>query len=61
MEKLAFVKFIGFNYDSLKFYGIYPLVELNPPSRVAVSKLPDSFYTPKLLTKKIEYEKEIGF
>lgn len=39
-----------------------PIVELNPPSRVAVSKVPDSFYTRKLLTTKIfDYEKEIGF
>ena len=38
------------------------LVELNPPSRVAISKVPDSFYTSKLFTFKFsEYEKEIGF
>jgi hypothetical protein len=37
-------------------------VELNPPSRVTLSKLPDSFYTPRLFTTKIsDYEKEIGF
>jgi hypothetical protein len=27
-------------------------VELNPPPRVAISKVPDSFYTSKLFTKK---------
>jgi len=37
-------------------------VELNPPSRVAISKVPDFFYTRKLITTKIfDYEKEIGF
>jgi len=36
-------------------------VELNPPTRIAVSKLPDSSYSQELLTTKIsEYEKEIG-
>ena len=39
-----------------------PRVELNPPARVALSKLPDSFYTPRLFTTKIsDHEKEIGF
>jgi len=37
-------------------------VELNPPTRIAVLKLPDSFYSQELFTTKIsEYEKEIGF
>jgi hypothetical protein len=37
-------------------------VDLNPPSRIAFLKVPDSFYTRKLLTTKISnYEKEIGF
>lgn len=37
-------------------------VELNPPVRLAVLKVPDSFYTQKLLTTKIyDYGKEIGF
>jgi hypothetical protein len=36
-------------------------VELNPPARIAISKVPDSFYTQMLITKKIDYEKEIGF
>ncbi len=37
-------------------------VELNPPSRVAIPKIPDSYYNSRLLTTKISnYEKEIGF
>jgi len=37
-------------------------VELNPPSRVAVVKVPDSFYNLKIIHIKIfDYEKEIGF
>ena len=37
-------------------------VELNPPSRIALLKVPDSFYTSKLFTNKISSnEKEIGF
>ena len=39
-----------------------PCVELNPPTRIALLKVPDSFYNSKLFTTKIsEYEKEIGF
>ena len=38
------------------------IVELNPPARIAVLKVPDSSYTPEFFTNKIsEYEKEIGF
>ncbi|WP_423128097.1 hypothetical protein [Gaoshiqia sp. Z1-71] len=37
-------------------------IELNPPTRIAVLKVPDSFRTSRFLTIKIsEYEKEIGF
>jgi len=37
-------------------------VELNPLTRIAVLKVPDSFYTQKLLNTKIsDDEKEIGF
>jgi len=44
----------------LPLYFIY-IVELNPPTRIAVLKLPDSSYSQELLTTKIsDYEKEIG-
>ena len=37
-------------------------VELNPPSRIALLKVPDSFHNLNFLTNKIsDYEKEIGF
>jgi hypothetical protein len=43
-------------------FGAILHVELNPPTRIAVLKLPDSFYNPRLFTTKIsDYEKEIGF
>jgi hypothetical protein len=49
------------NHDYQYYFRIY-LVELNPPSRIAVLKVPDSFYTRKLFILKIsDYEKEIGF
>jgi hypothetical protein len=39
-----------------------PHVELNPPSRIALLKVPDSFHNLNFLTNKIsDYEKEIGF
>jgi len=39
-----------------------PCIELNPPTRIALLKVPDSSYNSKLLTNKIsDYEKEIGF
>jgi len=45
----------------LKLYFLL-CVELNPPSRVAVVKVPDSSYNLKIIHIKIfDYEKEIGF
>ena len=48
-------------------YPLKPLwqihfVELNPPTRIALLKVPDSFYNLNFLTNKIsDYEKEIRF
>jgi len=37
------------------------LIVLNPPARIAFSKVPDSFYTSKLIALKFLVIKKMGF
>ena len=46
----------------LKPQCFIPLVELNPPARIAISKVPDSSYNQMLITKKkLTMRKKSGF